>query len=149
VVERTESLGSAEVDKGLFSLNEQPSLNRGLSSRKQMKREYIPKTIIQFLRERKSFHENSENLLRHMTNINKITSPSPQIRPALLNVPELTLEPNDSTPTVSTPTVIAVSASLADRRRSQLRQEHSRSAVHQGVRSAGQESLLPERSTPC
>ena len=142
MAERTESVGSIDVDKGLFTLNEQPNLNRGLSSRKQMKREYIPKTIIQFLRERKSFHENSENLQRHMTNVNKITSPSPQIRPALINVPELTLEPNESTPTV-----IAVSAQLADRRGRKLREEHFGPAVHQRVRSAGQESVLFERST--
>lgn len=85
------------VDPGLFTKNsyDTSALSKTLSSRKAMKREYVPKTIIQFLRERKSFHENQEQLHKHMKEAHKLLSPAGFVRQTsnMMNCPELVLDP--------------------------------------------------------
>lgn len=89
-----------------------------------MKREYVPKTIIQFLRERKSFHENQEQLQKHMKEAHRLLSPTGFMRQSsnVVNCPELVLDPeskqNESqTPqaSLSEPFIIAVDSYEPDR----------------------------------
>jgi hypothetical protein len=87
-----------KVDRALFTRNDQPVITKTTSTRKNMKREYIPKTILQFLRERKSYEENNEFMQKHMTHLSKITSPLMASRPPLINVPEFYLDGSGDTP---------------------------------------------------
>ena len=97
--EQTEADSKDEgVDKSLFTKSggmDTLALSRTLSSKKAMKREYVPKTIIQFLRERKSFHENHEQLHKHMRDAHKLLSPAAFTRQtsSLMNCPDLVLDP--------------------------------------------------------
>lgn len=94
------------VDKGLFTRSDSsnpshPVLTKAMSNKKAMLREYVPKTIIQFLRERKSFHENSEMLREHMQASFKINSPGGlalRATPLTQAPPELILDPDAKTP---------------------------------------------------
>lgn len=85
------------VDKALFTTGgiDSATLSKTLSSKKAMKREYVPKTIIQFLRERKSFHENHAQLQKHMSEAHRLLSPHGFVRASsnVANCPELVLDP--------------------------------------------------------
>ena len=113
-----------------------------------MKREYIPKTIIQFLRERKSFHENSEILHKHMINLNKITSPGTTLRNGNVVVPELNLEPDEAGEFDGKPFVLAVDPLLcADRRWGKQRENDADGPVCEGVQAPRKEGERIERGT--
>ena len=140
------------VDKALFTKGgiDSATLSKTLSSKKAMKREYVPKTIIQFLRERKSFHENHAQLQKHMSEAHKLLSPHGFIRTAnpVANCPELVLDPEakqtegaSSPSSSSQPFIIAVRSGQADRRGRELRQNLSGQPVRKGVQTHRQNRI--------
>lgn len=142
-----------DVDSGLFTRSsgiDTLTLSKTLSSRKAMKREYVPKTIIQFLRERKSFHENQEQLQKHMKEAHRLLSPAAFMRTSnnVVNCPELILDPeaklSDSQiqPASSNePFIIAVGKTQPDCRWCKFRQNLFGQPIHQRVQKDWKDCL--------